>query len=66
MRYRNDPRWLTAKFASTCTCGMRIAKGDEIYYYPLTRKAVCQECGQKGAAELAADDFDEMVYNGGR
>ena len=45
---------------------MRIAKGDEIYYYPLTRKAVCQECGQKGAAELAADDFDEMVYNGGR
>lgn len=61
MSYRNrryvsaDPYWLNARFASTCTCGKRIQKGDRIFYYPKTKTAVCETCGQKGARDLAAE-----------
>lgn len=64
--YRSTrPYWLNAKFASKCTCGKQIRKGDRIYYYPATHSAVCQDCGDKAAHELAAADFDEQVYNYG-
>ena len=38
--YKNDPRLITARFASTCPeTGRAISKGDEIAYYPRTKSA---------------------------
>jgi len=51
-RYRNmDPYWLEARFASECTCGAQIKKGDKIFYYPRGKMAVCEACG-----DLAEDE----------
>ena len=60
-RYRNmDPRWLSARFASTCPkCGKRIKEGDEIYYFPRGRQAYCQDCGQPEYRRLLAEDSME-------
>ena len=52
-RYPRDPYWTRARFHSTCPCGTRIRKGDRIFYYPNDRTALCEKCGQRGAAELA-------------
>ncbi|RPJ40124.1 MAG: hypothetical protein EHM35_00530 [Planctomycetaceae bacterium] len=55
-RYGNaDPYWLAARFASTCTCGKQIRKGDRIFYYPKTKAAVCETCGRQGANDLRAE-----------
>ena len=50
--FKRDPRWITAKFSSTCSCGKKITKGDQIYYYPSTRTAVCEICGKRGNSDL--------------
>lgn len=39
-RYRGDPYFMTARFASKCPeTGKEIKKGDEIAYYPSSKKA---------------------------
>ena len=54
--YPRDPYWLNARFASVCSCGKAIKKGDRIFYYPNEKKAVCEDpCGLEGAAYLQAD-----------
>lgn len=57
------PRWMESRFASTGRCGHRIGPGDRIWYVPASRSAYCAKCGESHAAEVAADDFDQMVYD---
>ena len=39
-RYRDDPRFIVARFNSVCPeTGKAIRKGDDCVYYPRTRKA---------------------------
>lgn len=59
-----DPRWMTARFASTCQCGEPIKAGDRIFYYPIGRKAVCESCGKQGQRDLNAEISMELT--GGR
>lgn len=54
--YANDPRWITAKYNSTCFCGKEIKKGDRCYYYPSGKKVACEDCGHKNEMELIDDD----------
>ncbi len=64
-RYAGDPRWLTARFVSKCTCGKSIRKGERIFYFPTTRTALCQQpCGEKAAAEFYAGAADEAFATG--
>jgi len=63
-RYRQDPRWIVARFASTCSCGKPIAKGERIYYYPTARKAYCHECGEPMHARFVAECQDEAMISG--
>jgi hypothetical protein len=61
--YRNDPSWIEAKFASKCKCGNEIKKGERIYYYPLTRTALCPKCSEAAEREFQACKADEDFYN---
>jgi hypothetical protein len=57
-RYQGDPRWLTARFAGTCSrvgCTQAIKSGDQVFYYPQGRIALAKACGH---ADDAARDFN--------
>lgn len=64
--YRNDPRWLTARFESKCQCGNVTHKGGDIYYYPLTKTALCKSCGEQATRDFEAAAFDDFVMSGNR
>jgi endogenous inhibitor of DNA gyrase (YacG/DUF329 family) len=58
--YNNDPKQMTAKFNSTCpTCQKRIKKGDNIYYWPIEKKAYCADCGEKDFSRFLLEAQDE-------
>jgi hypothetical protein len=61
----SDPHWTTARFASACVkCRKRIARGDTIFYYPLSKEVYCEDCGKPEAAATSAAIFDEdMAVN---
>lgn len=53
-QYRNDPRWLPARFAGKCAkCGEAFERGRMIFYYPNGKRALSGAC-----AIAAADEFD--------
>jgi hypothetical protein len=54
-----DPYWLNARFTSKCSCGASIRKGDRIFYYPKSKKALCTSCGERESAKFDAARFDE-------
>lgn len=61
-KYRNDPRWLYAKFASQCAgCKEPVNKGDEVFYYPSAKSVYGAKCGcgQDRCGEFEAAAFDE-------
>lgn len=63
---RNDVRRMDARFTSKCPdCGRIIKKGEEIVYWPLTRKAQCWKCGEDGYNSAQASYADERMYAGG-
>lgn len=58
-RYKDDPRWIRAKFAGTDANGRKFKRGDEILYYPksktiLTGKEADKEW--KDFESIAQDD----------
>lgn len=62
MRYKDDPRWLEARFDCECDgCHEPTRKGDRIYWYPSVKKAYGSTCGCGQAAErdFQAAAFDE-------
>ncbi len=58
----NDPRWITARFASRGECGHQIAKGATVFWYPLTRSVFCPACSDAEAASFRASTDDERAY----
>ena len=62
--YAGDPRWMTARFKSTCPkCDGPITKGSQIWYYPKGKLAYCQPCGEPDARVFNAAVDDEDFYN---
>lgn len=67
MKYKNDPRWITAKFNCKCErCGKEIKKGDECFYYPIGRSVYCEnsDCGQQESRQFESAAFDESMLTG--
>jgi len=63
--YKNDPRWITARYPGKCTakdCGAPIPKGASVYYYPSTKSIYCFDCGQGLKADFDASVWDEEQY----
>ena len=59
---RGDPKWIKAKFSSSCHgCKRTVKKGDDIFYYPIDRTVLCDapNCGLKASQEFEAAKFDE-------
>ena len=55
--YKQDPRFITAKFASVCPeTGKQINKGDQIVYYPRSKSAYHIDSN-------AADELRGMQFN---
>lgn len=50
----NDPRFIIARFAGTCSCGKAIHQGDVILYLPISRAAVCAQCGGRKLGPMIA------------
>lgn len=62
--YRNDPRWLFARYSGTCRkCEGRIRKGDRAWYYPKGKHIYCEPCGEPQAREFESAVADEDFYN---
>ena len=65
-RYHNSlPRWIDARFASTCSCGHKIQKGESILYMPQSKTAKCKSCGEQEERDRDARAFDEVVADSG-
>ena len=59
-RYRNDPYWITARRAGTCSnCNGPVKKGERAFWYPKSRKLLCSGCGEPAAAEFDQAAWDE-------
>lgn len=56
--YKDDPRWIKARYHGRCHCGKEIKRGDEVMYYPRTRSVACAECGI--VTEYALIDEDNL------
>lgn len=68
--YVGDPRWMTARYSSTCSkCDGSIKKGTQIWWYPKGRIAYCESCGETDArvfdAAVADEDFMNNQFRGG-
>lgn len=64
--YSSDPRWIKARFASTCehrNCGANIPKGADAFYFPASKSIYCHECGEEESAEFEAARWDEDNLN---
>lgn len=65
-----DFRPITAKYASTGTCGHPIAKGDLIGFAPRKRETACRPCWERWdgenaeAAALEGRDFGYCEQDG--
>ena len=44
--YRDDPRWLFARFGKCTECKESL-KGKRAFYYPRTKDIYCEKCGDK-------------------
>lgn len=59
-RYSRDPKWITAKFNSTCNdCAAPISKGANAFYFPATKAIHCAECGEEHSRRFDAEAWDE-------
>ena len=67
--YAGDPRWLTARFSSTCgKCDKQMPKGSQIWWYPKNKMAYCESCGESDSrvfdAAVADEDFMNSQFRG--
>lgn len=62
--YKNDPRQLTVKFPGTCaSCGARLPKGVNAYYYPTSKRLYCLACGEADFRLFLQAAADEEWYS---
>ncbi|MBW6491884.1 MAG: hypothetical protein K0B15_11900 [Lentimicrobium sp.] len=63
--YKNDPRLLITRYESVCmTCGCKIPKGKQAYYWPRLKDVYCLPCGEQDYLDFLSSAADEEVYNG--
>jgi len=60
-QYRDDPRWLTARFGTCEKCGVSIT-GKQAFYYPKGKHIYCEACGEPMSREFEAMAQDEAAY----
>ena len=64
-RYSNDPRQMTARFSGQCSkCNAPIKKGAEMYWWPSSRQAMCEKCGEPEYRQFQSSCADEAAYAG--
>lgn len=64
--YKNDPKWIRAKFrGKCCRCHAEIKKGDLIYWYPLSRAVYCDgaDCGVSESRSFESSAMDDDLYS---
>lgn len=62
--YKNDPRMIQVRFNSTCgTCGCKLPKNSNAYYWPSSKKCYCPKCGEADYRQFQASAQDEDSYN---
>ncbi len=59
--YSKDPRWIRAKYPGRCRCGRTVKPGDRAFYYPISRKLVCRDCGRTAEMEITEDDLNAVL-----
>jgi hypothetical protein len=63
-QFNNDPRQLQVKWACNCsTCGAKLPKGVNAYYWPSSRKMYCLSCGDADFRQFLSSVEDEENYN---
>ena len=63
MRYKDDPRWLVAKFGKCAKCGKDV-RGLRVAYFPREKRVYCETCGEADMLHFAAAAFDESQITG--
>ena len=61
-RSNGDPFWLTARYPGKCSCGFEIKPGQQIFWYPNDRTAICQNCGRTAELEITDDDLNRIIH----
>ncbi len=65
--YSNDPKWITAKFESTCAWIVKYGISTLYLAFTASAKSVScakDECGKQESRDFDAAKFDECVYSG--
>lgn len=65
MAYKNDPRWIIAKFDGKDQRGNPVKKGQQVLFFPQARVIYTGEEATQAWAEFQASAQDEALYNGG-
>ena len=45
-----------------CSCGFEIKPGQQIFWYPNDRTAICQKCGRTAELEVTDDDLNKIIH----
>lgn len=64
--YRGDPHWMTARYPGKCSaegCSDPINKGDQIFYYPNSKKAYVGSHAEANSRDFESGRADEDFYN---
>jgi hypothetical protein len=65
--YSSDPKWISAKFDSTCACCKKpVKRGNQVFYNPSAKSVSCdaEDCGKQESRDFDAAKFDECQYGG--
>lgn len=69
--YRNDPRWITAKYPGADINGREFKRGEEVLYFPLGQctsgnRFLSGEAAKKAWSRFIAEAQDEEMFNASR
>ena len=62
MKYKGDPRVITARFGRCKKCNKNVC-GQDVYYWPVGKAVYCQDCGQVDYDFFLSSKQDEEFYN---
>ena len=60
--YRDDPRWITARYPGKDRNGATVRPGDRVLYYPRTRTMLRGEAAEQAWRDFQAAAWDEAQY----
>ena len=62
MKYKNDPRVITARFGKCAKCDKNV-QGSQVYYWPKGKEVYCMDCGKSDYRYFLQCKQDEELYN---